>query len=154
MTARLNAYAVAPQLMQPLLDFGRAVEAQGLEPSLLELVKVRASQINGCAVCLDMHVRDARRLGETEERIWMLDAWRETALYTPRERAALAWTEALTRLSETGAPDADYALIEAEFSEEERIKLTLAVAVINGFNRIGVGFRVPPLAGRVRAAAA
>ena len=153
MTARLNAYAVKPELTRPLIDFGRAVQAMGLEPSLLALVEIRASQINGCAVCLAMHVAEARRHGETEERIWMLDAWRETGLYTPRERAALAWTEALTRLSETHAPDDDYALVKAEFTEEEQIKLTLMIAAINSFNRIGAGFRIPPLAEHVRAAA-
>jgi AhpD family alkylhydroperoxidase len=153
MTARVNAYAVKPELTRPLIEFGRAVQAMGLEPGLLALVEIRASQINGCAVCLAMHVAEARRHGETEERIWMLDAWRETGLYTPRERAALAWTEALTRLSEPHAPDADYALVEAEFTEEERIKLTLMIAAINSFNRLGAGFRIPPLAEHVRAAA-
>jgi len=153
MTARLNAYAIAPELVKPLIEFGTTVQKTGLEHSLMELVKIRASQINGCAVCLDMHVRDARRHGESEERIFMLDAWRETGLYTPRERAALAWTEALTRLSETRAPDEDYALVKAEFTEEEQVKLTLVIAAINSFNRIGAGFRIPPLSEQPRAAA-
>jgi AhpD family alkylhydroperoxidase len=153
MTTRANPFATASGLIQPLIDFGTTVEQNGLEPSLMELVKIRSSQINGCAICLDMHTRDARKNGETEERIFMLDAWRDCPLYSARERAALAWTDAVTRLSETHAPDEAYAAMSAEFSEEEQVKLTLLIVVINGFNRIGVGFRVRPATVPARQAA-
>ena len=142
MSPRLNPYAHSMKLVQPLIDLAGTVAKSGLEPSLLELVKIRASQINGCSVCLYMHTQEARRAGESEERIIMLDAWRETSLYNERERAALAWTEALTRLTETGAPDEDYQMIADAFSPDEQINLTMMIVVINGFNRIGVGFRV------------
>jgi AhpD family alkylhydroperoxidase len=144
MTARANPYVANYALMKPLIDYAHSVEALGLEPSLMELVKIRASQINGCAICLHMHAAEARRQGETEERVLMLDAWHETSLYSAREKAALAWTEALTRLTETHAPDEVYAAMAAEFSEEEQVKLTLLIGVINSFNRFGVGFRVAP----------
>jgi len=144
MTARINPYANMT-LVQPYIDLAKSIAANsGLEPSLLELVKIRASQINGCAICLSMHTTEARRAGESEERIYMLDAWKESALYNPRERAALAWTEALTRLTETGAPDADYQMMAEQFSPEEQVNLTMAIVAINGFNRLGVGFRVSP----------
>jgi AhpD family alkylhydroperoxidase len=117
----------------------------GLEKSLLSLVEIRASQINGCAICLHMHAQEARRHGETEDRVLMLDAWHETDLYTPREKAALAWTEALTRLTDTRAPDEAYEAAKAEFTDEELVKLTLMINVINSFNRFGVGFRVAPV---------
>ena len=145
MQTRLNPYTDHAELLQPMIEFGKIVAGQGLEPSLVELVKIRASQINGCALCLDMHVRDARRHGETEARIFMLDAWHEAPHYSERERAALAWTEALTRLSETKAPDEVYEAAAAAFTSEELVKLTLMIVAINGFNRIGVGFRLPPL---------
>ena len=153
MTARLNPYTISPQVLQPLHDFSQAVIKMGLEPSLISLVEIRASQLNGCAICLHMHTRDARKAGETEERIYLLDSWRETPLYSPRERAALAWTEALTRLSETHAPDADYELLKAEFAEEEQLKLTMMINVINSWNRLGVGFRASPPVSAGRAAA-
>ncbi|MDQ0463687.1 AhpD family alkylhydroperoxidase [Caulobacter ginsengisoli] len=144
MTARLNPFAHLA-LLQPLIDCGMKVQSSGLEPSLLELVKIRASQINGCAVCLQMHVTEARAQGETENRIVLLDAWRETSLYSDRERAALAWTEALTRLNSPAEQDAAWALVETQFSEEERVKLTMMIVVINGFNRFNIGFRVDPV---------
>jgi AhpD family alkylhydroperoxidase len=150
MTSRLNPYAATPALIKPLLDFGMATLQTGLEPSLMELVKIRASQINGCAVCLHMHAQAARKDGETEERIYLLDAWRESSLYSARERAALGWTEALTRLTEMHASDDDYRELEAQFTEEERVNLSLLIAAINSFNRIGVGFRVAPLMGARR----
>ena len=106
----------------------------------MELVKIRASQINGCAVCLHMHTTSARKLGETQECLYLLDAWRESPLYSERERAALAWTEALTRVSETHAPDDVYRALQAEFTEEEQVTLTLLIVTINGWNRIQVGF--------------
>jgi AhpD family alkylhydroperoxidase len=142
MSPRVNPYTYAMKLVQPFIDYAGTVAKSGLEPSLLELVKIRASQINGCSVCLHMHAQAARRAGESEERIYMLDAWRDSPLYNARERAALAWTEALTRLSETHAPDEDYQMIAEAFSPEEQINLTLMIVVINGFNRLGVGFRV------------
>jgi AhpD family alkylhydroperoxidase len=117
------------------------VQSSGLEPGLLELIKMRASQINGCAYCLHMHARDARAKGESEERLYLLDAWRESPLYTDRERAALAWTEAVTLVSQTHAPDDVYEEVLDQFSEEEVVKLTVAVATINAWNRIAISFR-------------
>ena len=142
MKPRLNPYTVAPELAQSLIAFATQVAQAGLEPSLIELVKIRASQINGCAICLHMHARDARKKGETEERILMLDAWRESPLYSERERAALAWTEVLTRLTEKGAPDDVYEAVQAQFTEKEQVILTMMIAGINSFNRLGVGFRL------------
>lgn len=141
MTPRLNAFAAAPGPMQSWLDFGKAMLQSGLEEGLMELVKIRASQINGCAFCLHMHTAEARKKGETEERLYLLDAWRESPLYSPRERAALAWTEALTLLPETRAPDEVYALLKEQFNEEEQVTLTLLIVAINGWNRVQVGFR-------------
>jgi AhpD family alkylhydroperoxidase len=141
-----------PDLIKPLLDMSQQVAASGLEPSLLELVKLRASQINGCAFCLDMHARDARKMGESEERIYLLDAWRESPLYSDRERAALAWTESLTLVAATRAPDDVYEMVKAAFSDEEQVKLTMAIATINSWNRLNVAFRTIPPA-RVRKAA-
>jgi AhpD family alkylhydroperoxidase len=153
LTTRMNPYVKHFLLVKPLIDLGVAVQGYGLEKSLMELVKIRASQINGCCVCLDMHSKEARNAGETEERVLMLSAWRETTLYNEREKAALAWTEALTRLPEKGAPDDIYQAMQANFSEEEQIALTLLVGIINRFNRIGVGFRVPPVSQQQRNAA-
>ena len=141
MQARLNPYKVAPEIMQGLIDLENKVKASGLEHSLIELVKTRASQINGCAFCLHMHTRDARAAGETEERLYLLDAWRESPLYTPRERAALGWTEALTLVAETHAPDEAYAEMKAHFDEKEEVKLTLLICTINAWNRVAIGFR-------------
>lgn len=152
MTARMNPYVTHYALVKPLIDLGKTVQGYGLEEKLMKLVEIRASQINGCGVCLDMHSKEARQAGETEERVLMLSAWRETTLYNEREQAALAWTEALTQLPEKGAPDEVYEVVQANFSEEERIALTLLVGVINSFNRIGVGFHVPPLAEQRKAA--
>lgn len=145
MSHRPNPYVAAPGLMQQWIASAQAVTAEGLEHSLKELVKIRASQINGCVVCLDMHIREALQAGESQARIDMLNAWEESELYTPREKAALAWTETLTRLSETRASDADYAKMAAHFTEEEQVRLTMTIAVINAFNKFGVGFRVPPM---------
>lgn len=142
MTPRRNPKAVAPEVMQGMFDLESRVVNSGLEHSLIELVKTRASQINGCAYCLHMHTRDARAHGETEERLYLLDAWRESSLYTGRERAALAWTEALTLVAQTRAPDADYDLLKAHFTPEEEVKLTLLICAINAWNRIAVGFRL------------
>ncbi len=152
MTVRMNPYEKHFGLMKPLIDLSATVQGYGLEKALIRLVEVRASQINGCGVCLDMHSRDARKDGETEERLLMLSAWRETTLYNEREKAALAWTEALTMLPEKGAPDDIYEAVKANFSEEEQVALTLLVGIINSFNRIGVGFHVPPISQQRKAA--
>ena len=150
MTARLNPYTTSSNLVQLLIEFGTKVAAAGLEKTLVELVKIRASQINGCAVCLHMHTRDARKAGETEERLFMLDAWRDSSLYTARERAALAWTESLTLLASTRAPDEVYAEVKAHFSDDESIQLTMMINVINCFNRLGVGYRLSPMPERAK----
>ena len=142
MQARLNYNKTSPATYQALLALQATVDKSGLEKPLLELVKIRASQVNKCAFCLHMHTRDARKAGVSEERIYVLEAWRESPLYTERERAALAWTEALTLLPETGAPDDVYAEVAAQFSEPEIVSLTLAISAINLWNRFGVGFRL------------
>lgn len=141
MKTRLNAWAAAPQQMQAFVDFSTAMAKDGVEPSLAELVKIRASQINHCAFCLHMHTREALAQGESELRLTMLAAWQESPVYTDRERAALAWTEALTLLPETSAPDAVYAELQAHFTPEEQVKLTMLIGIINAWNRFGVGFR-------------
>jgi len=141
MNARLDYFKTAPDLMKGMLDLESAAKSAGLEPLLYELVKMRASQLNGCAYCLHMHAKEARALGETEERLYLLNGWRESSLYSPRERAALAWTEALTLLADTHAPDEDYEAVKAEFSERELVGLTLLISAINAWNRFGVGFR-------------
>lgn len=142
MTPRLeNAHKFAPEAVKAMVQVENALKSSGLELNLLELVKLRASQINGCAFCIHMHTTDLRKHGESEMRLYMLNAWRESSLYSKRERAALAWTEALTRLAETGAPDADYALISEVFTEAEQANLTLAIGAINVWNRFQVGFR-------------
>lgn len=151
MKPRANPYARL-ELVRPLIEYGQMIQGR-LEPSLAHLVEIRASQINGCAVCLAMHTQEARKAGESEERITMLDAWRETPLYTDRERAALGWTEALVKLSDSRAPDEAYAAVEAQFNETERVNLTLMVGVIMSFNQLGVGFRVRPPVGAAKAAA-
>jgi len=150
---RLNPFAAAPAAMKAMIDLENQVKASGLETSLIHLVKTRASQINGCAFCIHMHTREARADGETEERLYLLDAWRESPLYSDRERAALAWTEALTLVAQTHAPDEDYALLKAHFTEEEQVKLTLAIGAINAWNRFAIGFRSIHPVGAHRAAA-
>ena len=152
MTPRLDPFAAAPALMQSWLEFGKTVLQSGLDESLMELVKIRASQINGCAFCLQMHTAAARKAGETEERIYLLNAWRESPLYSQRERAALAWTEALTLLPETHAPDDVYELLKHEFTDQELVSLSLLIVVINGWNRVQVGFRAVPVVGQQQAA--
>jgi AhpD family alkylhydroperoxidase len=143
MERRMNYVKASPATYQGLLALQAVVNKSGLEKPLLELIKIRASQINKCAFCLHMHTRDARKIGETEERIYLIDAWRESPLYTERERAALAWTEVLTLLPQTGAPDDVYAQVAAQFSEPEIAELTLAISAINAWNRFGVAFRLP-----------
>jgi AhpD family alkylhydroperoxidase len=141
MKSRIDPFEAAPEMMQAMLDLEKKVRGSGLETSLIYLVKTRASLLNGCAFCLHMHTRDARAAGETEERLYLLSAWQESPLYTPRERAALAWTDALTLIAQTRAPDAAYEELAAHFSEVERVKLSLLIVAINGWNRIAVGFR-------------
>jgi AhpD family alkylhydroperoxidase len=140
-TPRLNPFAAAPAPMQKWLDFSKGILQTGLEESLMELIEIRASQINGCAACLHMHTAAARKRGESEERLYLLDAWRESPLYSARERAALAWTEALTLVSETHAPDEAYQAVQAQFTPEEQVALTLLIVTINGWNRVQIGFR-------------
>lgn len=134
----------APGVMRAMAQLDAYVSNCGLEPSLRELVKLRASQINGCAYCVDMHSHDARALGETEQRLYSLPTWRESPFYSDRERAALAWTEAVTRLPDSGVSDEVFAAARAQFSEQELVELTMAVIAINGWNRINVAFRTVP----------
>ena len=139
MTAKLNPFAAAPSLMKNWMDTS-VVIAGSLEPTLIELVKIRSSQLNGCANCINMHPAEARAKGEIEQRIYLLSAWREAPCYTDRERAALQWTEALTQLSSGHPPASALEALQAQFSEEEQVKLTLMINVINGWNRLAVGF--------------
>jgi AhpD family alkylhydroperoxidase len=141
MTARFDLFAAAPSLMKSWFGASVAINSS-LEPSLVELVKIRASQINGCANCLNMHTAEAREKGETEQRIYLLSAWREAPCYNERERAALGWTEALTRLSEGHTHKSAYEALKAEFAAEEQVNLTLVINIINGWNRLAVGFGV------------
>jgi AhpD family alkylhydroperoxidase len=141
---RFNFLQVSPGGIKAMLGVETYVEKSGLERSLLRLVQMRASQMNGCAYCLDMHSKDARAEGETEQRLYALDAWREAPFYSTRERAALAWTEALTRIADTHAPDEVYREAAAQFSERELADLTLAVVAINGWNRIAISTRSEP----------
>jgi AhpD family alkylhydroperoxidase len=138
MTA-INLFAAAPEPMKKWATASHAI-ASSLDPALVRLVEIRASQINGCANCINMHTQEARGNGETEQRIYLLSAWREAPCYSDRERAALAWTEALTRISEGHAHKSAYEALQSQFSEEEQVKLTLMVNVINGWNRIAIGF--------------
>jgi AhpD family alkylhydroperoxidase len=126
-----------------MLNLQKEVESSGLDRTLLELVKIRASQINGCAYCIDMHTKDARAIGETEQRIYGLNAWRETPFYTERERAALEWTEAVTRVADTHVPDEVYERVREQFPEAELVALTFAVVAINAWNRLAISFRIP-----------
>ena len=144
MQARLDPRKAAPEAMKAISDLHAYVRRSGLEYDLLELVKLRASQINNCAWCMDMHSKELRATGESEQRLYLLSAWRECPFYSDRERAALAWTEALTLLAEGNVPDDVFALARSQFSEEELVKLTLAIVAINGANRINVAFRTVP----------
>jgi AhpD family alkylhydroperoxidase len=145
MQSRLDFYSASPAAIQAMIAFDTAVKALALEPRLVELVKLRASQLNGCAYCVDLHSRDAKRQGDTDRRLHALAVWRESPFFSERERAALAWTESLTRLFETHAPDADYAWLSEHFDERERVDLTLVINAINSWNRLAVGFRkLPP----------
>ena len=141
MKARLIPYDVAPGALKPMIELEKTLKNSGLEHGLIELVKTRASQINGCAYCIHMHTKDARSAGETEERLYLLNAWRESPLYSERERAALAWTEALTLVAETHAPDQDYEELSRHFTPAEQVNLTLLIGAINAWNRLAIGFR-------------
>jgi AhpD family alkylhydroperoxidase len=144
MQPRANYQKAAPDVIQGMLALSAVVRKSSLAPGLIDLVDYRVSQINGCAFCLDMHAKDLRARGETEQRIYMLSAWREVPdLYNTRERAALAWAEAVTRLANQEVPDEVYNQAREEFSETELAQLTLSVVVINGWNRLNVAFRTP-----------
>ena len=144
MTQRLNYTKASPDGFKAIRGLQEYVEQSGLEHKLLELVKMRASQINGCAYCLDMHSKDARAAGETEQRLYVLNAWRESPFYSERERAALAWTEALTRIADNDVPDELYEEVRKQFSEKELVDLSLAIIAINGWNRLAIPFRSAP----------
>ena len=150
---RLSAPKVAPDGYKALSGVETYLRHCGLERPLVELLKMRASQINGCAYCLDMHSRDARRAGETEQRLYLLDAWQESSLYTPRERAALEWTEAVTRVADTHAPDAAYDALRPHFTEKEIVDLTILIGMINLWNRLAIGMRNQVVADGAAAAA-
>ncbi|HJZ78220.1 MAG TPA: carboxymuconolactone decarboxylase family protein [Vicinamibacterales bacterium] len=141
MKARIDLMHVNPGILQAMLGLERQVRQAGLDSRLLDLVRMRASQINGCAYCLDMHSKDARANGETEQRLYGLDAWRDAPYYSARERAALEWTEALTLVSETHVPDDVYERVRGQFSEDELVHLSLAIVSINGWNRLNIAAR-------------
>jgi AhpD family alkylhydroperoxidase len=141
MSSRIEFTKVAPGAYRAMLGLEKYLHDCGLETSLLELIKMRASQINGCAFCLDMHSKDARAAGETEQRLYLLDAWREAPFYSERERAALAWTEALTLVADSHVPDEVYNQACQHFSEKELVNLSLAIVAVNGWNRLAIGFR-------------
>ena len=153
MEERLNYAEAAPQGYRAMLTLSRYAEECDLEPLLLELVRMRASQINGCALCLDMHTAEARKDGETEIRLYMLSGWHESTRFSPRERAALAWTESLTLISQTHAPDDVYEELLKNFTEQEAANLTVAIGAINVWNRIAISFRMLPLSERKQHAA-
>jgi AhpD family alkylhydroperoxidase len=153
MTQRLNPYAISKKALDPMMALEAHIHASSLEHALIELVKTRASQINGCAYCLHMHTLDARNAGEREERLYLLSAWHESGLYTPRERAALAWTESLTRVADTHAPDEHYDALKPHFSEAEIVDLTLLIMTINAWNRLAIGFRMQHPNDRLKQAA-
>jgi AhpD family alkylhydroperoxidase len=143
-TPRINLSKVNQGIYQSMLGLEKQVSKSGLDSRLLDLVRMRASQINGCAFCLDMHSKEARAAGETEQRLYGLDAWRETPYYSSRERAALEWTEALTLVAEGHVPDSVYERVRGEFSEDELAHLSLAIVAINGWNRLNVAARTVP----------
>ena len=154
MKPRMNFLQAAPETVNALMALENQVTSSGLEQSLIELVKTRASQINGCAYCINMHTQDARKHGETEQRLYLLNAWQESPVYTDRERAALAWTDAMTRISETHAPDDVYQQLRAQFSEAETVNLTMLIATINAWNRLAISFRaMPPVRAKAASAA-
>ncbi|MET0859317.1 MAG: carboxymuconolactone decarboxylase family protein [Telluria sp.] len=144
MSQRIDFYTASPEAMKALIALEVAVSKLALDKSLAELIKLRASQINGCAFCVDMHVADMRQAGETQRRIDTVCVWRETPFFSERERAVLAWTESLTQLSTSRANDADYAALGALFTPKEQVDISLAICTINAWNRLAVGFRKQP----------
>ena len=144
MQARFDIAKSAPGIYKAMLGLEQYLHSCGLEEKLLHLMKLRASQINGCAYCIDMHSKDARAEGETEQRLYALNAWRETPFFTDRERAALAWTEAVTLVADGHVPDAVFEEVRPQFSDEELVNLTMAVVAINGWNRLAIAFRAVP----------
>jgi AhpD family alkylhydroperoxidase len=144
MTQRTDFYTASPDAMKAMMALEVAVSKLGIEKSLLELIKLRSSQINGCGFCVDMHTTDMRKAGETERRIATVCVWRETPFFTERERAVLAWTESLTLIAKTGVPDVDYEGLAALFSAKEMVDISLAICTINSWNRLAVGFRKHP----------
>ncbi|KGO80756.1 carboxymuconolactone decarboxylase family protein [Flavobacterium beibuense] len=143
MEQRTNPFEKRYNALKPLFSFGAYLAKSAIEKELLHLIYFRVSQLNGCAYCLDMHAKDLRELGESEQRLYMLSAWEESPVYSNRERAAFTWAEAVTNLAEGHVKDAVYAYAREEFSEEELIDLTIAIIAINGFNRLNVAFRTP-----------
>jgi len=150
MKARMDFRKASPEGAKAISELHAFVHRCGLEHTLLELVKLRASQLNGCAHCIDMHTKELRAAGESEQRLYLLDAWEESPFYTDRERAALAWTEALTLITEGHVPDAVYELARTQFDEQELANLTLAIVAINGANRLNIAFRTVPGSYRAR----
>jgi AhpD family alkylhydroperoxidase len=148
MGARFDYTKASPAALKAMYGRQAAVNGSGLEPSLQELIKLRVSQINGCAFCIDMHFREATAKGEKAERLYLLDAWREAPVYTPRERAAVGWAEAVTLVSQTQVPDDVYEEARKHFDEAELVSVTLAVVAINGWNRFAIGVRAQPTLGR------
>ncbi|HLW33626.1 MAG TPA: carboxymuconolactone decarboxylase family protein [Aequorivita sp.] len=141
---RMEYFKVDPGALQGMLEMEKYLAQSGLDRTIFELVKMRASQINGCAYCIDMHSKDARLAGETEQRLYGLSAWRETSFYSEKERAALAWTESLTLISENDVPEALYANVKKHFDKKELLALTMAIVAINGWNRLAISFRTVP----------
>lgn len=141
MQARLDPAKVAPEAYRAVYGLEKYVQGSGLSHGLIHLIKLRASQINGCAYCVDMHTKEARKDGHSEQWIALVSAWHESPLYTPEERAVLGWTEAVTNLAQTRAPDADYEALRAHFSEDQIVKITVAIGTINVWNRLAVSFR-------------
>ena len=148
MYPRIDTRSISPNAYKAMRGLQSYVDATSLEPLLRELVNIRASQINACAFCLHMHMRDARKAGESQERLDLVAAWRETPTFSARERAALAWTEAVTQVADTHVPDDVYDMVQAEFSEQEIVDLTMAVVTINSWNRLMVSFRISPAVAR------
>lgn len=144
MSQRINYFQQSPELVKKMLDLNNAIQNCAIEESIRHLVEIRASQINGCAFCLDMHIKQARIFGERELRIYHLSAWRESTLFSPRERACLAWTDVLTRLPEGGVPEEIYERVRTQLSEKELSDLSFVVMSINAWNRINVGFTMVP----------
>ena len=144
MSARIDYRKLSPEAMRAMAALERFILASGLEPPLVEIVRLRVAYLNGCAYCVDVHSKDARAAGETEQRLYAIPVWRETPFFTPRERAALAWTESVTDVGRTGVPDEDYEQARAELSESQLLALTMVIIAINGWTRLAVSFRTEP----------